>query len=107
MMHRWAWAVCLLGALPVLAAEAPPGAPERQSLTRFVRQECGFCHGLRLTGGLGAPLTVDRMRERPLDYLQSVILHGIPGTAMPGWSAFLTPQQVQWIAERLREGFPE
>lgn len=89
-----------------LSVEAP--GPERQrELIHLVRQECGFCHGLRLTGGLGAPLTATAMRERPAETMIAVILHGIPGTAMPGWQPFLTAAEAGWIVTKLQEGFPE
>lgn len=105
MGRHWMWVVCL--AYPALAvSDEAISPPEAQELTRFVRQECGFCHGLRLTGGLGSPLTAEAMRDRPIEYLEAVIQHGIPGTAMPGWAPHLTQRQVHWIAERLREGFP-
>jgi len=108
MMLRFGlYLACLSWPLMVPATEVVFSVQEQRDLARFVRQECGFCHGLRLTGGLGAPLTVEAMRQRPLDDLEEVILHGIPGTAMPGWSQHLTPQQVRWIAERLREGLPQ
>lgn len=106
MWRHWLCVVCM--AWPMLAAgEASLDPQEQRELIRFVRQECGFCHGLRLTGGLGSPLTAAAMRERPIEYLEAVIQHGIPGTAMPGWAPHLTPRQVHWIAERLREGFPQ
>ncbi|MFN3594413.1 MAG: c-type cytochrome [Thiobacillaceae bacterium] len=103
---RYGW--CVVGLAVALAATAGEGPrPDAQPLVRFVRQECGFCHGLRLNGGLGVPLTAETMRTRPIDYLETVISQGIPGTAMPGWAPYLTASQVRWIAERLREGFPE
>lgn len=83
-------------------------SPERQrELVRMVRQECGFCHGLRLTGGLGSPLTATRMREKPAETLEAVIRHGIPGTAMPGWAPFLSEPETRWIVQNLRQGFPD
>jgi cytochrome c55X len=72
-----------------------------------VRQECGFCHGLRLTGGLGAPLTAAAMRDKPVETMTAVILHGIPGTAMPGWRPFLSEGEATWIVGKLQEGFPD
>lgn len=107
MVRYGLYLVCLTWSLMASATQVGFSLQEQRDLARFVRQECGFCHGLRLTGGLGAPLTAEAMRQRPLDYLEEVILHGIPGTAMPGWSPHLTPQQVRWIAERLREGLPQ
>ena len=49
------WAL-LAGA--AVAADAVPIGPQRQlQLVRIVRQDCGSCHGMRLTGGLGPALT--------------------------------------------------
>jgi len=87
-------------------AGADPGPARQRELVHLVRQECGFCHGLRLTGGLGAPLTAEVMRERPADTLVAVIRYGIPGTAMPPWATHLSEAESQWIVERLQEGFP-
>ncbi|MEW6132261.1 MAG: cytochrome c [Pseudomonadota bacterium] len=87
-----------------LAADAAT-APERQrELARFVRQECGFCHGLKLTGGLGPPLTAKTTRDKPVELLVSIILRGMPGTAMPGWQPYLDERDARWIVQALQEG---
>ena len=96
----------------VSPAHAETGAtaptPERQKeLVHLVRQECGFCHGLRLTGGLGSPLTAEAMKDRPGEAMVITILQGRPGTAMPGWAPFLTEQETQWIVQQLQQGFPQ
>jgi len=88
-------------------AAAQPTPERARELDRFVHQECGFCHGLRLTGGLGSPITPEAMQDRPTETMVAVILHGIPGTAMPGWSPFLTEAEVGWIVEQLKKGFKE
>ncbi len=88
-------------------ANAAPDALRQQELTRFVRQECGFCHGLRLTGGLGSPLTATALRDKPAESLIAVIRHGIPGTAMPGWAPFLDEADATWVVEQLQKGFPQ
>jgi cytochrome c55X len=94
-------------ATPAACAE-PALSPERsRELTRFVRQECGFCHGLKLTGGLGSPLTAAALRDRPAVTLMAVIRYGIPGTAMPGWAPYLSERDMQWIVEQLLQGFPD
>jgi cytochrome c55X len=89
-----------------MAADAP-GAVRERELVRFVRQECGFCHGLRLTGGLGTPLTAAALADMPVEALASTILYGRRGTAMPGWAPYLSPADAHWIAEQLLKGFPE
>lgn len=96
----------LAAALTASAAVAEPvvNGPE---LIRLVRQDCGSCHGMTLQGGLGTPLTREAVADKPVEYLSTMIMHGRPGTAMPPWRTLLTEAQAQWIAERLREGFPE
>ena len=108
MVARYITALGLvLATLSTAAGAAQPTPARQQELTRMVRQECGFCHGLRLTGGLGAPLTAAAMKERPAETMTAVILHGIPGTAMPPWQPFLSEAEAAWIVGKLQEGFPE
>ena len=111
---------CLLGwvgwsaAGAALAQPAPAPVPvpapsaERQSaLVRMVRQDCGSCHGMRLTGGLGPAITPQALEGKPLLSMASTIYGGRPGTPMPGWSAMLTLEEAHWVAQQLAEGFPE
>ncbi len=96
----------LLG--PVLAlAQAAPDASRSRELVRMVRQDCGSCHGMRLTGGLGPALTREALTDVPLESLAATIYHGRPGTPMPPWRAMLSEAEAQWIAVRLQQGFPE
>ena len=96
--------------LGVRAHATPPEAPQGErlrALVHMVRQDCGSCHGMKLTGGLGPPLTPEALMEMPLDNLTAVIYHGRPGTPMPPWRAMLHETEARWIAERLQQGFPE
>lgn len=104
---RYLFATLLV--LAPLAAWAENGiAPARQAeLTRLVRQDCGSCHGMRLTGGLGSPLTAQALRDKPADGLVATVIHGRPGTAMPPWQAMLSEAEAQWIVAHLLAGFPE
>ena len=96
----------LLGAGVGAAPDGP--APTRQrELVRMVRQDCGSCHGMRLTGGLGPALTREAMADKPLDSMVATIFHGRPGTPMPPWRAMLDESEARWIAERLIAGFPQ
>jgi len=90
---------------PVLAAE-PQGA-RRAALIDMVRQDCGSCHGLTLKGGLGPSLLPEALAGRDVTLLESVILNGRPGTPMPPWRPFLSEAEARWIAEQLKEGWPE
>ncbi|MFN3750849.1 MAG: c-type cytochrome [Thiobacillus sp.] len=84
-----------------------PSAERQHDLVRFVRQECGFCHGLKLTGGLGSPLTAQALAGKPRESLEATILYGRPGTAMPGWMPHLSESDAAWIVTMLLKGFPE
>ena len=81
------------------------GARQTQ-LIRMVRQDCGSCHGIQLTGGLGPALTRDRMADFPLDSLVAVIYQCRPGTPMPGWKSMISEADATWIAQQLQLGFP-
>lgn len=93
----------VLGVLAAAAVAAEP-APERQSeLRHLLRQDCGSCHGLRLTGGLGPPLTAEALRGKPAAWLEAVVLDGLPGSAMPGWRGLLSDDEAAWLVRRLLE----
>ncbi len=95
-------AILLLTALPATAQDV---APQRAAaLENMLIQDCGSCHGLRMTGGLGNPLTPDALAGWPDDSLVATILHGRPGTAMPPWEALLSPDDARWMVDRLRQG---
>ncbi len=113
--RRFAGMTIALKMLPVVAvfasalAVAQPGEPtaqRQQTLVRMVRQDCGSCHGMRLTGGLGPALTREALAERPLAALVATTLHGRPGTPMPGWHTMLSESDALWIAQQLQAGFP-
>ena len=97
-------ALMLAFALPVQAGEVAPARAEE--LRHMVRQDCGSCHGLRLTGGLGSPITAQALAGRDPDELAMLILDGLPGSAMPGWRPLLTQDEARWIADYLLEKTP-
>lgn len=103
--HPWLTTLFFCCALPVQADGL--SVARQQELTRFVRQECGFCHGLRLTGGLGSSLTAEALKGKPTEALISTILYGRTGSAMPGWAPYLSEADTQWIVDALLRGFPE
>jgi cytochrome c55X len=83
------------------------GAAREAALANLVRHDCGSCHGLALTGGLGPALTPAALSGKPASVLETVILEGRPGTAMPGWRGLLSEAEAAWIAKRLLRGLPE
>ena len=96
----------LLAAMPAMAMAVAGPIPEARThdLREMVRQDCGSCHGLRLTGGLGTAITPDVLAGRDPDDLAALILDGLPGTAMPGWRPLLSGDEARWIADYLLEG---
>jgi len=103
--HPWLTPLLFCCALPVQADGL--SASRQQELTHFVRQECGFCHGLRLTGGLGSSLTAAALKDKSAEALIATILYGRTGSAMPGWAPYLSEADTQWIVAALLKGFPE
>jgi len=88
------------------AAHAEPGTLRQGQLEHLLRQDCGSCHGLHLTGGLGPPLTRQALAGKPRELLEATIAHGRPGTPMPNWDALLDQQDIAWLADRLLQGSP-
>lgn len=82
-------------------------AQRQQALVHMVRQDCGACHGMQLTGGLGPPLTPQALNDRTIEAIVATTLHGRPGTPMPPWKSMLSDADALWIAQQLRAGFPE
>lgn len=102
-MHALAgWVLMAL----VSSAWAQPEPARQHQLVRMVRQDCGSCHGMKLTGGLGPALTPEALAGKPTEGLAATIFHGRPGTPMPPWRALLTEDEAAWIAQRLADGFP-
>lgn len=99
--------LCVLCTAQAPAHAEPGGGPDadrRVELVNLLRQDCGACHGLHLTGGLGPALDARTLRHRSVEEIAQVILRGRPGTAMPPWEFLLTSGDAQWIAEQLLKG---
>jgi cytochrome c55X len=85
-------------------ATAVPDATRQDQLEHMLIHDCGSCHGLNMTGGLGSPLTVDALRNKPKSYLVTTISEGIPDTPMPGWAPLLSDEDIEWLVARLLKG---
>lgn len=90
----------------VQAALADPAvSPERgQELLHLLRHDCGSCHGLRLTGGLGPPLTPGALADKSASVLEHTITQGRPGTPMPPFGPLLSETEIRWLVRALRKG---
>lgn len=94
-----ALALCALGAV---AGEPPE--ERRAELVRMLRHDCGACHGLRLDGGLGPPLTPETLAGVAPSVLEQVVLEGRRGTPMPPWKALLSPGEARWMVGAMQTG---
>jgi cytochrome c55X len=99
-------AALLLLALPVLAW-ADPAQMRKDELLHLVRQDCGSCHGLRMEGGLGLPLTPQALKGKDPEGLKLTILQGRYGTTMPPWGPFMSEAEAGWVVELLMKGLPD
>ncbi|WP_176465181.1 cytochrome c [Pseudomonas sp. Irchel 3E20] len=86
------------------AALTPPDAPRRAQLEHLLAQDCGACHGLHLTGGLGPALTAQALAGKPRASLIATVTQGRPGTAMPAWEALLSEGDIAWLVDILVQG---
>jgi cytochrome c55X len=85
---------------------AAPDARRQAQLEHLLSQDCGACHGLRMTGGLGPELTRAALAGKSKDSLIATVTHGRPGTAMPGWAPLLGADDIRWLVDLLLQGYP-
>lgn len=100
------WLVIIAVSMP-LAASAEVAAQRKAELRNLLRHDCGSCHGLRLTGGLGPPLTPASLAGKPAPELAAVIRYGRPGTPMPPWADFLSPEEARWLVDSMKSDIGE
>ena len=89
------------------AADPTPEVPDqarRSEMVQLIRQDCGACHGMQLTGGLGPPITPAALKDKPVASLKATILDGRRGTAMPPWRPFITEAEAEWMVALLVRG---
>ena len=89
---------------PLGASSGEPPDARQAELLNMLRHDCGACHGLRLDGGLGPPLTAEALAGAAPAALARIILEGRPGTPMPPWKALLGPGEVRWMVRAMQTG---
>lgn len=108
--HLLPWLALPALLLAAAAAQAQPTIePARQqALLRMLRQDCGACHGMQLTGGLGPAITPQALAqgERSPELVFATIWYGRPGTPMPPWRGLLSEAEARWMSAQLLAGLP-
>lgn len=89
----------------VLAADV--SNDRQQELLHLIKHDCGSCHGMTLKGGLGSPLTSEKLQQKSTEALTSIIMNGVEGTPMPPWKGILDEQEVSWMVKQLKTGILE
>lgn len=100
MTKGFLWGLLLV---PMVIAAETPQAERQQQLLNLLKQDCGSCHGLQFKGGLGPPLLRDNLTDKPDSLLIDTIVNGRPGTAMPPWREFMSPDEAAWLVTQLRQ----
>ena len=85
-------------------ANADISVQRQQALDNLLKHDCGACHGLHRSGGLGPALTAHNLQKHSLESLTVIILNGRPGTAMPGWAGLLNAEEAGFLARQLKTG---
>lgn len=88
--------------LPGLADEHPDARRQAQ-LRHLLLQDCGSCHGLRLTGGLGPALTPGPARQAAR-IAGRHRAHGPSANPDAPWAGLLSEDDAGWLVDRLIEG---
>lgn len=92
--------IAVLMCAPAVAEESSPNT----DLVNLVHQDCGSCHGLTLKGGLGPDIRPGSLSHYDIETLSTVVLDGIPETAMPPWRPLLSEADAERIAKYLLQG---
>ncbi|MCG6871019.1 MAG: c-type cytochrome [Gammaproteobacteria bacterium] len=88
----------LSSALLLLFSGTVFAAPDGE---RLYQQHCTVCHGERGSGGIGLPLSAQKLNMVDDAYLAGTIRHGRPGRIMPGFPA-LSDGQLQALVGHIR-----
>lgn len=90
-----------------LCAQGEVPEKRQSEILYLLRHDCGACHGLQLTGGLGPPLTVAALDAKPAYLLEQTILLGRAGTPMPPWRGILALPETAWLVKQLKAGLAD
>jgi cytochrome c55X len=93
--------------LSIGAVQAELPVSRQSEILHLIRHDCGSCHGMTLKGGLGPPLTVERLGQRLTGELAGIIRNGIRETPMPPWEGILNDEEIAWMVKQLQQGLQD
>ena len=93
----------LLSSLSFSVFAETPTSQRQEELRNLLEQDCGSCHGMTLNGGLGPALTVEALKNKPIELVTITIREGRPGTPMPPWKYLLSESDINWLAQTLKQ----
>ena len=89
------------------AVQAELPVSRQSEILHLIRHDCGSCHGMTLKGGLGPPLTAERVGQKSAGELAVIIRNGIKKTPMPPWEGILNDEDIAWIVKQLQQGIQD
>ena len=90
-----------------VAVRAELPASRQSEILHLLRHDCGSCHGMTLKGGLGPPLTVERLGQKSAGELAVIIRNGVKETPMPPWEGILNDEDIAWLVKQLQQGMQD
>jgi mono/diheme cytochrome c family protein len=113
-------AIAILASVLAVATFSTWGAAQsergnRQAGAIIYEQNCVRCHGLAASGkgpdsqSLSVPpanFQLDRSRSKTDTEMMRVIMQGVPGSPMQGWTGRLTEQQMWDVLSYIRSLYP-
>jgi len=92
---------CVLICL-TLIVRAGESVDRRLELQHLIKHDCGSCHGMTLSGGLGPSLKAEALKNKSDELLMVTISEGRAGTPMPAWKSLLSKNDITIIIKLLR-----
>ncbi|OGT64746.1 MAG: hypothetical protein A3I13_00500 [Gammaproteobacteria bacterium RIFCSPLOWO2_02_FULL_47_50] len=106
-MRKYLYTAGLAMQLLSTAVQAELPLSKQSEILHLLRHDCGSCHGMTLKGGLGPPLTVERLGQRSTGELAGIIRNGIRETPMPRWEGILNDDEIAWMVKQLQQGIQD
>jgi len=106
-ISKYLFTAVLVVQLLSAAVQAELPVSRQSEILHLIQHDCGSCHGMTLNGGLGPPLTAERLGQKSAGELALIIRNGIKETPMPPWEGILNDEDIAWIVKQLQQGIQD